>query len=167
MALFDSSAHHLIASRIAFYYGYVLDFCTSSASREASSTNFSDKLRKLIQDCTVRFDSPWECYSRESVVYSRCSRTGIATFTLLYVGSTGQSTHRRELSRRRKFIQLRRNRVACYELALKIWAHQGSFYQGIGVTQHPRHSGSVGCDGSCVDLTLSAKSECTTGTNFG
>ena len=49
----------------------------------------------------------------------------------LYVGSTGQTVHRGELARRRKLIQLSRDRIAYYEPALKIWHHQGRVYQGI------------------------------------
>ena len=47
------------------------------------------------------------------------------------MGSTGQTVQRRELARRRKLIQLSRDRIAYYEPALKIWHHQGNFYQGI------------------------------------
>ena len=62
----------------------------------------------------------------------------ICSCCTVVLGSTGQIAHRRELVRHRKFIQMCGGRVAYYENepALKVWSHQGNFYQGIGVVLH-------------------------------
>ena len=81
------------------------------------ATKFFSKLRSLFHACRVPFEYSWEWHTV-------CARTH---------GSTGQTVHRRELARRRKLIQLSRDRSAYYEPALKIWHYQGNFYQGICV----------------------------------
>ena len=60
-------------------------------------------------------------------MYARTTHIGFRSAAQLYVGSTGQTVHRRELARRRKLIQSSRDRIAYYEPALKIWHHQGNF----------------------------------------
>ena len=64
-------------------------------------------------------------------MYARTTHIGFRSAAQLYVGSTGQTVHRRELARRCKLIQLSRDRIAYYEPALKIWHRQGNFCQGI------------------------------------
>ena len=94
-------------------------------------TKSFSKLHHLFHACQVPFDYSWEWHTQESVVYARTTHVGFRSAAQLYVGSTGQTVHRRELARRRKLIQLSRDRIAYYEPALKIWHHQGKFYQGI------------------------------------
>ena len=65
------------------------------------------------------------------MMYARTTHIGFRSAAQLYVGSTGKTVHRRELARRRKLIQLSRDRIAYYEPTLKIWRHQGNFYQGV------------------------------------
>ena len=85
----------------------------------------------LQQAGRVPFDYSWEWHTQESVVCARTTHVGFRSAAQLHVGPTGQTVHRRELARRRKLIQLSRDRIAYYEPALKIWHHQGNFYQGI------------------------------------
>ena len=103
------------------------------SSKGFSATQFFSKLRSLFHACRVPFDYSWEWHTQESVVYARTTHVGFRSAAQLYVGSTGQTVHRRELARRRKLIQLSHDRIAYYEPALKIWQHQGNFYQGICV----------------------------------
>ena len=95
------------------------------------ATKFCSKLRHLFHACQAPSDYSWEWHTQESVVYARTTHIGFRSAAQLYVGSTGQTVHRRELARRRKLIQSSRDRIAYYEPALKIWHHQGNFYQGI------------------------------------
>ena len=95
------------------------------------ATKFFNKLRHLFHVCQVPSDYSWEWHTQESVVYARTTHNGFRFAARLYVGSTGQTIHRRELARRRKLIQWSRDRIAYYEPALKIWHHQGNFYQGV------------------------------------
>ena len=95
------------------------------------ATKFFSKLRHLFHACQVPSDYSWEWHTQESVVYARTTHIGFRSAAQLYAGSTGQTIHRRELARRRKLIQLSRDRIAYYEPALKIWHHQGNFYQGV------------------------------------
>ena len=101
------------------------------SSKGFYATKFFSKLRSLFHACRVPFDYSWEWHTQESVVYARTTHVGFRSAAQLYVGSTGQTVHRRELARRRKLIQLSRDRIAYYEPALKIWHHQGNSYQGI------------------------------------
>ena len=95
------------------------------------STKFFSKLRHLFHACRVPFDYSWDWHAQESVIYARTTHIGLRSVAQLYVGSTGQTVHCRELARRRKLIQLSRDRIAYYEPTLKIWHHQGNFHQGI------------------------------------
>ena len=95
------------------------------------ATKFFSKLRHLFHACQVPFDYSWEWHVQESIIYARTTHIGFRSAAQLYIGSTGQTVHRRELARRRKLIQLSRDRIAYYEPAFKIWRHQGNFYQGI------------------------------------
>ena len=101
------------------------------SSKGFYATKFFSKLRSLFHACRVPFDYSREWRTQESVVYARTTPVGFRSAAQLHVGSTGQTVHRRELARRRKLIQLSRDRIAYYEPALKIWHHQGNFYQGI------------------------------------
>ena len=98
------------------------------ASKGFYATKFFSKLRHLVHACQVPFDYSWEWHTQESIVHARTTHVGFRSAAQLYVGSTGQTVHRRELARRRKLIQLSRDRVAYYEPALKIWHHQGNFF---------------------------------------
>ena len=113
-------------------YGYVLDFLYRLliffSPKGFFSTKFFSKLRHLSHACRVPFDYSWDWHVQESVIYARTTHIGFRSAAQLYVGSTGQTVYRRELARRRKLIQLSRDRVAYYEPALH---HQGNFYQGI------------------------------------
>ena len=101
------------------------------------ATKFFSKLRHLFHACQVPSDYSWEWHTQELVVYARTTHIGFRSAAQLYVGFTGQTTHRRELARRRKLILLSRDRIAYYEPALKIWHHQGNFYQGVCIVLHP------------------------------
>ena len=94
-------------------------------------------LQQALHACQVPSDYSWEWHTQESVVYARTTHIGFRSAAQLYVGFTGQTTHRRELARRRKLILLSRDRIAYYEPALKIWHHQGNFYQGVCIVLHP------------------------------
>ena len=98
------------------------------SSKGFYATKFFSKLRSLFHACRVPFDYSWDWHVQESVIYARTTHIGFRSAAQLYVGSTGQTVYRRELARRRKLIQLSRDRVAYYEPALH---HQGNFYQGI------------------------------------
>ena len=99
----------------------------------------------------------------ESVVYARTTPVGFRAGAQLYIGSTGQTVHRRELTRRRKLIQLSRDQIAYYEPALKIWHHQGNFYQGICVVLHqePQLESRLALESSLIGVPK--QSECPLG----
>ena len=97
------------------------------------STKFFRKFRDLLQVNRVPSDYSWEWHTQESVVYVRTKHVGPGSATQFYIGSTADTVHRRELSRRRKYLQLCRDRIAYFEPALKVWAFQGDFYCGIGI----------------------------------
>ena len=99
--------------------------------RGPRSTKFFSKLRHPVRSCQVPFDYTWEWHTQESVTYVRTTHTGFRAAAQPYIGSTGQTVHRRELARRRKLIQLSRGRIAYYEPALKVWPHQSNLYQGM------------------------------------
>ena len=114
-------------------------------------TKFFCKLRQLFHACKLPFDYSWEWHTQESVVYARTTPVGFRAGAQLYIGSTGQTVHRRELARRRKLIQLSRDRIAYYEPALKIWHSQGNFYQGICVVlrQEPQSESRLALEPIC------------------
>ena len=49
----------------------------------------------------------------------------------IYIGSTSATASVREASRRRKYIQRCRNKLAFYEPAFKVWRRKRNFYQGV------------------------------------
>ena len=100
-------------------------FCTGYFARLSAQATFStkgfyattffSKLRHLFHACQVPSDYSWEWHTQESVVYARTTHIGFRSAAQLYVESTGQTIRRRELARRRKLIQLSRDRIAYYE----------------------------------------------------
>ena len=86
--------------------------------------------------------------------YARTTPVGFRAGAQLYIGSTGQTVHRRELARRRKLIQLSRDRIAYYKPALKIWHSQGNFYQGICVVlrQEPQSEPRLALESSLIQV---------------
>ena len=119
-------------SWIAFF-GYVLDYLHRPPfhPRVSSLQSFSASFVIFSTHARCLFDYSWEWHVQESIIYARTTHIGFRSAAQLYIGSTGQTVHRRELARRRKLIQLSRDRIAYYEPAFKIWRHQGNFYQGI------------------------------------
>ena len=114
------------------YLGFALDFLYRLCFG-FFSTKFFRKFRDLLQVNRAPSDYSWEWHTQESVVYVRTKHVGPGSATQFYIGSTADTIHRRELSRRRKFLQLCRHRIAYFEPALKVWACQGDFYCGIGI----------------------------------
>ena len=70
------------------------------------STKFFRKFRDLVQVNRVPSDYSWEWHTQESVVYVRTKHVGPGSATQFCIGSTADTIHRRELSRRRKYLQL-------------------------------------------------------------
>ena len=119
-------------SWIAFF-GYVLDFLyrplfqpkvSSLQNSSASFVIFSMHVRCLL----ITLGSG--IYRNPSCMPGPLTSAFVqlSNFTLDLLD---KQYYRRELARRRKLIQLSRDRIAYYEPALKIWHHQGNFYQGI------------------------------------
>ena len=98
-------------------------------------------IRDLLIQFQVPEDYPWEWHQRQSVVYLRVSMTTTLQSVRLYIGATSDTVQRRESARRRKFIQLARQKLSHYEPALKVFLRQRDFYKGVLIALHHEPDG--------------------------
>ena len=67
----------------------------------------------------------------KGVVYVRVGLTPSLKSAEIYIGSTSSIVSVREASRRRKYIQRCRNKLAFYEPAINVWHRKRNFYHGV------------------------------------
>ena len=93
--------------------------------------NLFHRLSELLTQFQMDTDYTWEWHDMKGVVYVRVGLTPSLKSAEIYIGSTSSTVSAREASRRRKYIQRCRNKLAFYELAIKVWHRKRSFYQGV------------------------------------
>ena len=128
--LFSLCSHSLI-SRFLWVRAHI--FRRALLFSIPSYTNRLKQVRDLLAKFQVPEDYTWQWHQQQQVVYIRVTPTASCKYCRCYIGSTGLSLMERESSRRRKFIQYSRGRLAYFEPALKVWYKERSFYSTISL----------------------------------
>ena len=94
-------------------------------------TTFFHRLSDLLTQFQVDTDYTWEWHDMKGVVYMRLGLHPSLKSAEIYVGSTSATVSATQASRRRKYIQRCRNKLAFYEPAIKVWHRKGNYYHGV------------------------------------